>query len=55
MDKKITKLLEDIRQLMVLQLVMNGATSEDIASVLKIDSSTVRHMISVRKLRKNSR
>ncbi len=52
MDKKATKLLEEIKKLLMLQLVMNGANSEDIGNALGIDSSTVRHMIAFKRSKK---
>jgi DNA-binding NarL/FixJ family response regulator len=52
MDKKSRQLLEDIKKLLILQLVINGANSEDIANILKINSSTIRHMVSIRKTKK---
>lgn len=52
MDKKSRQLLEDIKKLLILQLVINGANSEDIAKILKINSSTIRHMVSIRKTNK---
>ena len=53
MDKKSIQLLEDIKKLLMLQLVMNGTTSEEIGKALGLDSSTVRHMISFKKSKKN--
>lgn len=54
-QRKSLEPLEEIKRLLMLQLVMNGATSEDIAEVLGIDSSTIRHMIPIRKLKKSSK
>jgi len=53
MDKKTHQLLEDIKKLLILQLVINGANSEEIANNLKINSSTIRHMVSIRKTKRS--
>ena len=48
--KKIVPLepLEAIRRLMILQLLAQGVKTESIAEILEIDTSTIRHMISVK-------
>ena len=53
MDKKTNQLLEDIKKLLILNAVLNGAKSQDIGNALGIDSSTVRHMIPFRKIKIN--
>ncbi len=55
MDKKTHQLLEDIKKLLILQLVINGANSEEIANILKINSSTIRHMVSIRKTKRSNK
>ena len=55
MDKKTHQLLEDIKRLLILELVINGANSEEIANILKINSSTIRHMISIRKTKRSAK
>jgi len=52
--KKITlDPLEAIKRLMILQLLVSGISTDLIAEVLNIDSSTVRHMVSVRRIRES--
>jgi len=48
----IQRTLEEIKKLLILQLIINGVTSGDIARVLGIDSSTIRHMVSIRRVKK---
>lgn len=45
--------LEEIKKLLILQLIMNGVTSGNIAKVLGVDSSTIRHIIQIRKIKKS--
>jgi len=45
--------LEAIKRLMILQLLVSGISTDLIAEVLDIDSSTVRHIISVRRIRES--
>ncbi len=40
--------LEAIKRLMILQLLAQGVKTESIAEMLQIDTSTIRHMVSVR-------
>jgi len=51
-DPVLTK-LEDIKRLLILQLIKSGATSEEIGQALGIDSSTVRKMLPIKKIKKN--
>ena len=44
--------LEAIKRLLVLQLLINKASLENIAEILDVDSSTIRHMISIRRIKK---
>ena len=37
--------LDDIRRLLMLQLLRDGATSAEIGKALGVDGSTVRHLI----------
>ena len=45
--------LEAVKRLLILIAILNGANSEEIAKILNIDSSTIRHMVSVRKAKKS--
>ena len=47
----IAKQLEGIKKLLVLQLVLQGVTSDSIASALGVDGSTVRRMVSSTKIK----
>jgi len=44
--------LEAIKRLLILIAILNDASSEDIAKILNVDSSTIRHMASIRKTKK---
>jgi len=44
--------LEAIKRLLILQLLKSGATSEEIGQALGTDSSTVRKMFLIRKIKK---
>ncbi len=45
MEDKHLKLLEDIKKLLVLQLIKNDVQSRDIATVLKVDPATITRMV----------
>ena len=51
MDKKSIQLLEDIKKLLILQLLSNGVSDKAIAKILSIDASTVRHLVSLKEIR----
>ena len=42
---KTDRLLEDIRRLLILQLIQNGVQSKDIAAVLKVDPATISRLV----------
>lgn len=48
-EQLILKELQSIKKLLILSLIKSGATSEEIGSALEVDSSTVRHMFSMKK------
>jgi predicted transcriptional regulator len=52
MDKKIAGLLEDIKRLMVLDLVDRGLQGKRIAEVLDVDPAIVSRMVAPRKAKK---
>lgn len=52
MDKNQIQLLEDIKRLLILQLLADGVDNDAIAQILRIDASTIRHMVSLKKARK---
>ncbi|OGM11429.1 hypothetical protein A2Z22_00930 [Candidatus Woesebacteria bacterium RBG_16_34_12] len=53
--KKILNQLEAIKKLLVLQLSTQGINSVGIGSVLGVDSSVVRRMVPIRKIKKKSK
>jgi len=53
MDKKVTGLLEDIKKLLILDLVAKGVQAKDIAEVLGVGKSTIAGIVSARKIRKD--
>lgn len=52
MDKRIVELLEDIKRLLILDLVAKGVQAKDIAEVLGVAKSTIAGIVSARKIRK---
>lgn len=51
-DKKINQLLEDIKKLLILALIRQGAQGKDIASVLGVDPAAISRMVSTRQIKK---
>lgn len=51
MNKKLFDELGDIKKLLVLQLIRDGATSSDIAVALGVSSGRVRQMFPMNKLK----
>ncbi len=47
--------LEDIKRLLILQLIKSRATSEEIGHALGVDSSTVRKMLPIKKIRRKTK
>lgn len=45
--------LEAIKRLLILLLIRDGATGEDIATALKVNKSTVTRMFPIRKVKKS--
>ena len=52
MSDKTEKILEEIRNLIILQLTKSEVKSEEIGKILGIDSSSVRHIIAGTKYKK---
>jgi hypothetical protein len=52
MDKKIAELLEDIKKLLMLDLVAKGVQSKHIAEVLGVDSAVITRIVPARKIKK---
>ncbi len=55
MDKNQTRLLEDIKKLLILQLLADGVSDRAIAKILSIDASTIRHLISLKEIRSSKK
>lgn len=45
--------LEAIKRLLILIAILDGANSGEIAKILNVDSSAIRHMVSIRKVKKS--
>jgi DNA-binding transcriptional ArsR family regulator len=54
MDEKIIKLLEDIKKLLILDLIVRDIQAKDIAEVLDMNKSTITRMVSTRRIKKSS-
>jgi len=52
MDKKTVALLEDIKRLIILDLIAKGVQANNIADVLGVAKSTIAGIISARKVKK---
>ena len=52
-QRKTLDPMEAIKRLLILIAIQNGADSKDVARVLNIDSSAIRHMISIKKAKKS--
>lgn len=56
MDEKIVELLEQIKKLIILQLVKSGTSTEEIGAALGITGRAVRNVATLtKKPRKNSK
>jgi predicted transcriptional regulator len=45
MDKQSIKLLEEIKKLIVLQLINQGVQSKDVAATLNVDPAVISRMV----------
>jgi hypothetical protein len=52
MDEKIIELLEDIKRLLIVNLVASGVQGKDIAQTLGVDNSVITRIAPARKIRK---
>jgi predicted transcriptional regulator len=52
MDKRVVELLEDLKKLMILDLVSNDIKGKDIAAVLGVDPAVVSRLVSKRAKKK---
>lgn len=51
-DKKTNQLLEDIKKLIILNLIHQGVQGKDIASVLDVDPAIISRMVPARQIKK---
>lgn len=54
MDKKVVELLEDIKKLLILDLIVRDIQAKDIAEVLNVSKSTITRIVSARRIKKSS-
>ncbi len=52
MDERIADLLEDIKRLLILDLVAKGVQAKNIAEVLGVANSTIAGIVSTRRIKK---
>lgn len=52
MDEKIADLLEDVKRLLILDLVAKGVQSKHIAKVLGVDNSVITRIVPARQVKK---
>ena len=53
MEKKVVELLEDIKKLLVLDLINKGMQGKNIAAVLGVDPAVISRIVPSRKLKKS--
>lgn len=53
MDRQIAKTIEDIKKLLILDLIARGVQGKDIAQVLGVDKSTITRIVPARKIKIN--
>lgn len=51
-DKESLDLLESIKKLLILQLIKQGATPEEVGMVLRVTPKTIRNIVPMRKVKK---
>jgi hypothetical protein len=52
MDKKVAELLEDVKKLLILDLVTKGVQSKNIAHALGVDNAVISRIAPARKIKK---
>lgn len=52
MDEKIAKLLEDVKRLLILDLVAKGVQSKHIARVLDVDKAVIARIVPAREIKR---
>ena len=53
MDKKIIELLEEIKKLLILDLITRDVQAKDIAGVLGVGKSTISGIVPARQIKKS--
>jgi len=51
-EEKVTRLLEDIKKLIILDLIIRGVQAKDVAQILGVNQSTVSRMVPSRLVKK---
>lgn len=54
MEKQILKNLEEIKKLLILDLITKGVQGKDVAQVLGVDKSTITRIVPARKIKVNN-
>lgn len=52
MDQKVVTLLEDVKKLLILDLVAKGIQSQHIAEVLGVDGAVITRLVPARKIKR---
>ncbi len=52
MEKESIKLLEDIKKLLILDLIRQGVQGKDIAAILGVNPAIISRMVPVRQIKK---
>lgn len=51
-DQKTNQLLEDIKKLLILDLIRQGVQGKDIANILGVDPAIISRMVPARQIKK---
>lgn len=51
-DQKTTQLLEDIKKLLILDLIRQGVQGKEIAGILGVDPAIISRMVPARQIKK---
>jgi hypothetical protein len=52
MDKKTIQIFEDIKKLLILDLIVRGTQGKEIAGVLGVDPATISRMVPTKQVKK---
>lgn len=53
MEKKAIELLEDIKKLLILDLITRGVQAKDIAGIFGVNKSTITRLVPTRQIKKS--